>query len=198
MSTTVSLGAPSASRYDLADPRWDSLMTEARTRFGIQALRPGQRELITGVLAGRDSLGILPTGGGKSLTYQLPSLVLPKLVAVVSRTLALMKDQREHLEAAGIRVIELDSTIGAREERAGEAAIREGAHRVCHAGASAERGVGRPHARGDEPILGMEGSQSPSRKSRTIRASTARPRMRRGAGISSGSASRRRSMRTAE
>ena len=111
------------------DPRWPLLLTEAKARFGIDTLRPGQRGLIDAVLQGRDALGILPTGGGKSLTYQLPAYVLPGLVVVVSPLIALMKDQRDHLAAAGLRVVELDSTIGVRETRAGAHAIDQ--HERC-------------------------------------------------------------------
>ena len=59
---------------------WNTLRREAAKRFGVQTFRPGQRELIEAALSGRDALGLLPTGGGKSLTYQLPALFLPKAV----------------------------------------------------------------------------------------------------------------------
>ena len=105
-----------------------SLDALARDRFGIAALRPAQRELLDAVLAGHDALGVLPTGSGKSLTYQLPALMLgPRVVVVVSPLLALIRDQRAHLARAGIASVELDSTLtseGARAES--EAAIREG------------------------------------------------------------------------
>ncbi len=61
--------------------------------FGFAAFRAGQRELIDSVLSGRDALGVLPTGGGKSLTYQLPATILSGLTLVVSPLIALMKDQ---------------------------------------------------------------------------------------------------------
>jgi ATP-dependent DNA helicase RecQ len=118
-----------APRLEQSDPRWDILMREAKARFGITSLRPGQRGLIDGVLKRRDVLGILPTGGGKFLAYQLPAFVLPGVVVVVSPLIALMKDQRDHLDAAGLRVVELNSTIGAREIRAGEEALRR--HEQC-------------------------------------------------------------------
>ena len=56
----------------------------ARERFGIEELRPGQRAILEEVIRGRDVLAILPTGGGKSLTYQLPALALPGATVVVS------------------------------------------------------------------------------------------------------------------
>ncbi|MBI2395508.1 MAG: DEAD/DEAH box helicase, partial [Deltaproteobacteria bacterium] len=74
---------------------WTRVLREAR-RFGVERFRPGQRELIEAVLAGRDAIGVLPTGGGKSLCYQLPALLLPKPTVVVSPLLALVQDQVAH------------------------------------------------------------------------------------------------------
>src|SRR5579875_1059525 len=70
---------------------WDKLHRLARKHFGIEHLRPGQREVLEAIFHGCDVLGIMPTGAGKSLCYQLPSLVLPKAVVVVSPLIALMK-----------------------------------------------------------------------------------------------------------
>ena len=70
-----------------------------RERFGLERFRPGQREVIDAVLAGRDVLCVMPTGGGKSLCYQLPALLLPGLTLVVSPLIALMKDQVDALAA---------------------------------------------------------------------------------------------------
>ena len=75
---------------------------EAARRFGVRTFRPGQQELLEAALRGRDALGLLPTGAGKSLTYQLPALFLPKAVVVVSPLLSLMKDQQEKAQAARI------------------------------------------------------------------------------------------------
>src|SRR5256885_2942652 len=94
---------------------------EAAKRFGVQTFRPGQRELIEAALTGRDALGILPTGGGKSLTYQLAALLLPRPVIVVSPLISLMEDQQQKAEAARIEAAKLDSTLSARaEQRPGE------------------------------------------------------------------------------
>ncbi len=70
--------------------------------FGYDAFRSGQREVIDAVLGGRDAFALLPTGGGKSLTYQLPALLLPGITVVVSPLIALMQDQVERLDAQGI------------------------------------------------------------------------------------------------
>ncbi len=69
------------------------LETRLQQYFGFASFRAGQRELIDSVLSGRDALGVLPTGGGKSLTYQLPAITLSGLTLVVSPLIALMKDQ---------------------------------------------------------------------------------------------------------
>src|SRR5262245_10064506 len=77
----------------------DVLLEKARARFGIQAFRPGQELALENVLDGRDTLAIMPTGGGKSLCCQLPALELPGTTLVVSPLIALMKDQHDKLEA---------------------------------------------------------------------------------------------------
>ncbi len=79
--------------------------------FGHDTFLPGQREVIEHVLGGRDSLILMPTGGGKSLTYQLPALLLPGLTIVVSPLIALMQDQVDRLRANGIAATFLNSTL---------------------------------------------------------------------------------------
>jgi ATP-dependent DNA helicase RecQ len=80
------------------------LLDLLRTRFGHDQFRPGQERLIRDALEGRDALAVLPTGGGKSLIYQLAAQLLPGLSIVVSPLLALMKDQVDSLEALGLDV----------------------------------------------------------------------------------------------
>jgi ATP-dependent DNA helicase RecQ len=96
-----------------------------RTRFGFAALRPGQREVIESVLAGRDTLAILPTGAGKSLCYQLPALMLEGTTVVVSPLIALMKDQADQLEARGIEAAPLNSALSTSEEREAMREVRQ-------------------------------------------------------------------------
>ncbi|BEU28240.1 RecQ family ATP-dependent DNA helicase [Paraburkholderia largidicola] len=85
--------------------------------FGLESLRPGQREIIESVMHGRDTLAIMPTGAGKSLCYQLPALHLNGLTLVVSPLIALMKDQRDKLLAANVEALQINSTLNAAEER---------------------------------------------------------------------------------
>ena len=88
-----------------------------RNRFGFESLRPGQEAIVSAVMQGRDTLAIMPTGGGKSLCYQLPALCLPGLTVVVSPLIALMKDQVDALQARGIAAAAVNSSLGAEEYR---------------------------------------------------------------------------------
>ncbi len=82
-----------------------------KTTFGYDTFRPLQREIIENVLARRDSLAIMPTGGGKSLCYQIPALMFEGLTVVVSPLIALMKDQVEQMRAAGVPALFINSTL---------------------------------------------------------------------------------------
>jgi len=83
--------------------------------FGFATFRPGQQAVIECLLAGRSALAIFPTGGGKSLCYQLPALLLDGLTLVISPLIALMKDQVDALREHGIMAARLDSSIGPAE-----------------------------------------------------------------------------------
>ena len=107
-------------------PALRAALDKLREVFKMRSLRPGQAEIIESVLAGRDTLAIMPTGSGKSLTYQLPSLVLPGPTIVVSPLLALIEDQVGKLQAAGVPVARIDSTRTAKERAADLEAVREG------------------------------------------------------------------------
>ena len=87
-----------------------------RQRWGYDAFRPGQAEAIGAVCAGRDSLSVLPTGGGKSLVYQVPALVRPGVALVVSPLIALMRDQVDALQRRGIRAAMAHGGLSRREQ----------------------------------------------------------------------------------
>jgi ATP-dependent DNA helicase RecQ len=111
-------------------PALREALARARATLRIRDLRPGQAEVIEAVLAGRDTLAVMPTGSGKSLTYQLPSLWLPGPTLVVSPLLALIEDQVGKMKAAGVPVARIDSTRTAKERAADLEAVREGKTRL--------------------------------------------------------------------
>jgi ATP-dependent DNA helicase RecQ len=108
------------------------MLALASRRFGITAFRPGQALAIRNVLAGIDTLAIMPTGGGKSLCYQLPALELSGVTLVVSPLIALMKDQHDKLEQLGIEVLRLDSTLSPRDEVAALARLTSGQRCIAY------------------------------------------------------------------
>lgn len=95
----------------------DSPIDVLRRHWGYEAFRPCQREIIDSILAGHDTLGLLPTGGGKSLTFQVPALMLPGLTVVVTPLVSLMKDQVDNLRERDIRAVYLYSGLTRREVR---------------------------------------------------------------------------------
>ena len=92
-------------------PTLDDARAVLRARFGYGDFRPGQASAVRAVLDGRDTLVILPTGGGKSLCYQVPALLLPGLTIVVSPLISLMKDQVDALTARGLPAAFVNSTL---------------------------------------------------------------------------------------
>lgn len=93
-------------------------MNQALEQFGLQSFRPGQQEMIQAIMAGDDCLCVMPTGGGKSLCFQMPSLIRPGLTIVVSPLIALMKDQVDSLVRNGIPAALINSTLTAGEQQA--------------------------------------------------------------------------------
>src|SRR5580765_6830266 len=79
--------------------------------FGYESFRPGQEQAVESVLSGTDTLVVLPTGGGKSICYQIPALVLPHLTVVISPLISLMKDQVDALAARGLPATFINSTL---------------------------------------------------------------------------------------
>ena len=98
-----------------------------RSVFGYESFRGLQEEIIAHVIAGGDALVLMPTGGGKSLCYQIPALVRPGLGVVVSPLIALMKDQVDALRQGGVRAAYLNSTLSVTEAAEVERAMRQGA-----------------------------------------------------------------------
>ncbi len=110
----------------------EQLDTLLQERFGMSEFRSGQREVISRLVAGRSAAAIFPTGGGKSLCYQLPSLLIDGLTLVVSPLLALMGEQVEQLQNRGIAAARLDSTLTADESRQVTEDVRAGKLRLLY------------------------------------------------------------------
>ena len=108
------------------------LRSTLRERFGLDEFRAGQEELIGAILAGRDTLAIMPTGAGKSLIFQLPALLLDGLTLVVSPLIALMKDQTDKLEELGVDVLTINSGLTTREQTAAEQALAQGQGEILY------------------------------------------------------------------
>ncbi len=100
--------------------------------FGFTSFRPLQEEIIRDVLAGRDVFAVLPTGGGKSLCYQLPALARPGLTVVVSPLIALMKDQVDAMQAAGVAATFLNSSLEAEESRKRLRGLHQGEYQLLY------------------------------------------------------------------
>ena len=100
--------------------------------FGFSTFRPGQEDVIDALLAGRSALAVFPTGGGKSLCYQLPALLLDGVTVVVSPLIALMKDQIDFLAARGVAAARLDSSLGPDELRDVTARLRAGTLKLLY------------------------------------------------------------------
>ena len=102
------------------------LLDRLKCHFGHDELKPGQEQVISRVLAGVNTLAVLPTGGGKSLCYQLPAMCMEGLSIVVSPLIALMRDQVDGLIQSGIPAARLDSTSSAEDEAAAIGGIESG------------------------------------------------------------------------
>jgi RecQ family ATP-dependent DNA helicase len=102
------------------------------THFGYAGFRPGQEAIIRSVMSGRPTLAILPTGGGKSLCFQLPALLLEGTTVVASPLLALMKDQVDALAARGIAATFVNSSLSEAERKERQARVRAGDYRLVY------------------------------------------------------------------
>ena len=142
----------------LTMPKWPALL---RRTFRLQRLRPGQREVIDSVLAGRDTLAIMPSGAGKSLCYQLPALQMRGTTIVVSPLIALMKDQSDKLEERGVDAAAVNSALSARERREAERPHPRQRGRLHLHHARAARRAGVPEKAEGEPDRPLRGRRSP-------------------------------------
>ena len=124
-------GLPRARRRGVGRVDSREIARVLRRTFGITSLRPGQEDVIRRVLAGRDTLAILPTGAGKSLCYQLPALVTPGVTVVVSPLIALMKDQAETLALGSVESVQLNSAFTAGELEEALARVAAGRARIA-------------------------------------------------------------------
>jgi ATP-dependent DNA helicase RecQ len=100
--------------------------------FGFESFRPGQEEIVAAVLGGEDVIAVMPTGGGKSLLYQLPSIAREGLTVVVSPLIALMRDQVAQLRELGVAAAALNSASDPADRRSVSDAMREGSLRLLY------------------------------------------------------------------
>ncbi len=103
-----------------------------RDVFGYDEFRPTQKDVIDSVLAGHDTLAIMPTGGGKSLCFQVPALLFDGLTVVVSPLISLMQDQVRQLHAAGVDAVVMNSTLSTEEYAANQEAVASGRAKMLY------------------------------------------------------------------
>ena len=125
------MGAGSPAR-EWSNVETMTLESTLKHYFGYESFRPLQREIVESTLAGHDVIALLPTGGGKSLCYQLPALMRPGLTLVISPLIALMKDQVDALCANGIPATFLNSSIDARTAAARIEGLLRGEYRLLY------------------------------------------------------------------
>ncbi|MGH7503426.1 MAG: RecQ family ATP-dependent DNA helicase [Longimicrobiales bacterium] len=119
-----------------------------RSVFGYDSFRPGQLDVIEAVMGGHDCIAIMPTGAGKSLTFQIPAKLLPGTVLVLSPLISLMKDQVDGLEALGFRATSINSTLEWQERRRRLADVRAGRYELVYLAPEALDGSLREVSRG--------------------------------------------------
>lgn len=132
--TSSSRTAPSTSRTpDVWETQWkDRVQNILREIFGYHELRAGQQPLVENLLSGRDTVGIMPTGAGKSLCFQIPALLLPGITLVISPLIALMKDQVEALLQAGVAAAYINSSLTARQTDIALQRAKEGRYKIIY------------------------------------------------------------------
>src|SRR6476646_5457224 len=132
----------------------DAALSEVLERYwGYTSFRPLQRDAMAAILSGRDSIVVLPTGGGKSLCFQAPALVQDGLAVVVSPLISLMKDQVDTLVGNGVAAASYHSSLSPDEKGRVAAGLREGRFRLLYV--APERLVGE----GSDGFLSLVGRQ---------------------------------------
>ena len=116
----------------LSLPLQEQALAKLRSTFGFSTFRPLQADVVYALIDGRDVFVLMPTGGGKSLCYQLPALVRPGLAVVVSPLIALMKDQVDALQALGVSAAYINSSLNTSEVRARQAAVSRGEIKILY------------------------------------------------------------------
>jgi len=128
-----------------------------RNVFGYPSFRAGQQEIIEAVLSGRDCVGIMPTGAGKSLTYQIPARILGGTTLVVSPLIALMKDQVDAMNEVGLRATYLSASLEPAERQRRVRALAAGEYELCYAAPEGiEASVGRVLADLDLRLIAVD------------------------------------------
>ncbi len=110
----------------------ETALAALREHFGFEDFREGQREVIGAILEGHDTVVVMPTGGGKSLCYQLPAMIRDGTTLVISPLIALMKDQVDALHARGLPATFINSSIDFEEQKARLARIRQGGYKLVY------------------------------------------------------------------
>ncbi len=136
VATDAATNAPTADIDDAGAATTDAPSPEAlavlEKVFGHTAFRPGQWPLVQALLAGRDVLGVMPTGAGKSVCYQVPACLLPGLTLVISPLISLMQDQVAALGQAGVPAAYLNSTLSPAQQREVLRRARLGSYRILY------------------------------------------------------------------
>ena len=123
-ATVMLLSMPALRPTDPADV--------LRDVFGYDSFRPGQRHIIDAVLAGKDCIGVMPTGAGKSLTFQIPARILPGTVVVISPLISLMKDQVDALRSFGFSATAINSSLASADRAERVARLERGEYELVY------------------------------------------------------------------
>jgi ATP-dependent DNA helicase RecQ len=134
MGSTVADSNPSIGKAATSPPQAaaDDALQVLRRDFKLESFHPGQQDVISRLLAGKSAAAVFPTGGGKSLCYQLPSQLFPGTTVVISPLIALMKDQCDALAARGIAAARIDSSLSTEQFTAAMQGVRSGATKLLY------------------------------------------------------------------